>query len=1084
LTNILKITFITLCISVSLFSAPYWGKDFRLKQPDGSEVTVLVWGDEYFQHIESIDGRALVRNAQGWICYATMNPDSTEWVATNEKYTVLQEYNPAPNTAANPSTIQSKPVVRNRKQPMINKTARELKSAANKEKLGIQNLKWVGPGKKIKTKDSGNSELFQAAPNSSVGENPPISSSGYYQPAPPEPDSRLFRSGTIRALTILVDFEDEPATMPIAELDSLYNQIGYSKYGNNGSVRDYFNDVSLGKIDLVWDFVGYVRAPKPKSYYDNPHMTTPYEHTWEFINDVVRIADAQYDFSTLTQNPYNNNSVLSLTIMYAGNPSGGWTMGLWPHAGYLGITLDGQWIQGYSCVNIGDMSLEIGTIAHEAGHSIGNYADFYDMDGGGAGTGTYDLMGTGGGGNPPLLGPHNLIQSGWANVINVSYLDRDSVFELEANTNTVLQYDNPVNPENYYIEIRHNPPRPTPAEGIIIWHQDATFGVNNNREQMTPTEHYWMSVEQADNQFHLEKGINWGDPDDSFRAGHNAFFTNSSFPSSKWWDGSDSKLSITEISAVGPTMSLKIGARPGTYEVAQSNILVSAGLAYEAYEGVYETMPNFNAITSYKSGIAGFPDLAVANREDYFALDFTGYIHIPAQGYYSFYLKSDDGSRFWLNDRLLIDHDGLHDNFEEKNARVGLSAGLHSIRVEYFENAGGESLSLQWAGGRISKEEIPVTAYFHEDVNGTDIFVSSSLESSSSSSQSNSSNYWDFEGGQQGWTLTQGLTNSFHSSLLRLTVTEGDPQMHSPSSLNLYAGDYPFLQFGLRNRSSDTTAEFFWTRTTGPAFNANKWKSFTVVPNDNAQRTYVVDVGSHSAWIDTITQLRLDPVQNVSEGMVNLDFIKFSAAYPFANQAHAIPGILQVEDFNQGGQGNGYWDVSGENEGGAYRPDEGVDILSISGGGHAIGWVQSGEWLDYLMQADTDFYGDISIRAASVHQGDSIQLFLNGRALGEALVFSAGQGFDDYRDVGTTASIPAGLHVLRVQIVKANGGLNLDYIDFAPIENPVGGAITPNKAIELQGAKNAHGYDLQGRKIQGAPKGLWIDAHGKLRVSL
>jgi hypothetical protein len=468
-------------------------------------------------------------------------------------------------------------------------------------------------------------------------------------------------------------------------------------------------------------------------------------------------------------------------------------------------------------------------------------------------------------------------------------------------------------------------------------------------------------------------------------------------------------------------------------------------------------------------------------------------------------VRSADGStaEFMLQgglDKLTFSVEGLHSwkplkLFRLQNGQqeeINYSVNGHDGYKSYVDERGliGISIPVSMSDGsletyRVEQDNAGVPLPDSEGSSSSEVSSSSAQSSSSlASSQSNSSNYWDFEGGPQGWTLTQGLTNSFHSSLLRLTVTEGDPQMHSPSSLNLYAGDYPFLQFGLRNRSSDTTAEFFWTRTTGSAFNANKWKSFTVVPNDNAQRTYVVDVGSHSAWIDTITQLRLDPVQNVSEGMVNLDFIKFSAAYPFANQAHAIPGILQVEDFNQGGQGNGYWDVSGENEGGAYRPDEGVDILSISGGGHAIGWVQSGEWLDYLMQADTDFYGDISIRAASVHQGDSIQLFLNGRALGEALVFSAGQGFDDYRDVGTTASIPAGLHVLRVQIVKADGGLNLDYIDFAPIENPVGGAITPNKTIELQGAKNAHGYDLQGRKIQGAPKGLWIDAHGKLRVSL
>jgi hypothetical protein len=344
--------------------------------------------------------------------------------------------------------------------------------------------------------------------------------------------------------------------------------------------------------------------------------------------------------------------------------------------------------------------------------------------------------------------------------------------------------------------------------------------------------------------------------------------------------------------------------------------------------------------------------------------------------------------------------------------------------------------------------------------------------------------FWNFEGSQQGWTLTQGLINNFHSSLLRLTVTQADPQMHSPSNLKLYAGDYPFLQFGMRNRSNDTLAEFFWTRNTGPAFNANKWKVFNIIPNDNAQRTYVVDLNNHATYIDTITQLRFDPLQNSLDGTVNLDFIKFSAAYPIANQPHSVPGIIQAEDFNQGGQGNGYNDISTANQGGAYRPDEGVDIQSISGGGHALGWVQSGEWLDYLIRADSDFSGDILIRAASVHQGDSIQLLLNGRALGEAIVFNAGQGLEDYQDFSTTATMPAGLHVLRIQIIKAAGGLNLDYVEFKHIEAPVGQIQTQMKIDDIHSRHPQRSYDLKGRVINGDTKGLWFDSHKKLRINL
>jgi hypothetical protein len=418
---------------------------------------------------------------------------------------------------------------------------------------------------------------------------------------------------------------------------------------------------------------------------------------------------------------------------------------------------------------------------------------------------------------------------------------------------------------------------------------------------------------------------------------------------------------------------------------------------------------------------------------------------------------------------------------------VSYSVNGHDGYRSYIDPDGliGISIPVEMTNGSLSKfQVIQDNAGVTPPISSSSSNNSSSSINTSSSSQADPGNFWDFEGSQQGWTLTQGLINNFHSSLLRLTVTQADPQMHSPSNLKLYAGDYPFLQFGMRNRSNDTLAEFFWTRNTGPAFNANKWKVFNIIPNDNAQRTYVVDLNNHATYIDTITQLRFDPLQNSLDGTVNLDFIKFSAAYPIANQPHSVPGIIQAEDFNQGGQGNGYNDISTANQGGAYRPDEGVDIQSISGGGHALGWVQSGEWLDYLIRADSDFSGDILIRAASVHQGDSIQLLLNGRALGEAIVFNAGQGLEDYQDFSTTATMPAGLHVLRIQIIKAAGGLNLDYVEFKHIEAPVGQIQTQMKIDNIHSRHPQRSYDLKGRVINGDTKGLWFDSHKKLRINL
>lgn len=80
---------------------------------------------------------------------------------------------------------------------------------------------------------------------------------------------------------------------------------------------------------------------------------------------------------------------------------------------------------------------------------------------------------------------------------------------------------------------------------------------------------------------------------------------------------------------------------------------------------------------------------------DLFAARFTGYLKIPQTSNYLFRLRSDDGSRLLLNGQLVIDHDGLHGP-DPKDGEIALAAGNHQLVVEYFENGGGNVLTLEW----------------------------------------------------------------------------------------------------------------------------------------------------------------------------------------------------------------------------------------------------------------------------------------------------------------------------------------------------------------------------------------------------
>lgn len=78
----------------------------------------------------------------------------------------------------------------------------------------------------------------------------------------------------------------------------------------------------------------------------------------------------------------------------------------------------------------------------------------------------------------------------------------------------------------------------------------------------------------------------------------------------------------------------------------------------------------------------GFP--GVTKRTEWFAIDYTGRFWISQPGAYLFSLLSDDGSKLYIDDRVVIDNDGLHPP-QEQSGTCDLDGGLHRIRVSYFQ---------------------------------------------------------------------------------------------------------------------------------------------------------------------------------------------------------------------------------------------------------------------------------------------------------------------------------------------------------------------------------------------------------------
>lgn len=120
------------------------------------------------------------------------------------------------------------------------------------------------------------------------------------------------------------------------------------------------------------------------------------------------------------------------------------------------------------------------------------------------------------------------------------------------------------------------------------------------------------------------------------------------------------------------------------------------GLRYESFEGGWQTLEQLREREPAGAGVVDGFDLAVRPRDEHFGLVFSGFIEAPVDGLYRFITRSDDGSRLFVHGSLIVENDGLH-GMVERDGFIGLRAGLHPIRVEYFNAAGQSGLEVLWA---------------------------------------------------------------------------------------------------------------------------------------------------------------------------------------------------------------------------------------------------------------------------------------------------------------------------------------------------------------------------------------------------
>ena len=232
----------------------------------------------------------------------------------------------------------------------------------------------------------------------------------------------------------------------------------------------------------------------------------------------------------------------------------------------------------------------------------------------------------------------------------------------------------------------------------------------------------------------------------------------------------------------------------------------------------------------------------------------------------------------------------------------------------------------------------------------------------------------------------------------------------------------------------------------------------------------IPNTGGYQTWTNVTATVTLPAGQqtltvNQDNGGWNLNWFSFASAEgPYNGTAATIPGTVQAENYDTGGQGIGY-DVSSTNgSANSYRPD-GIDLEATTdtGGGYDVGWTTSGQWFKYTVNVATAGTYTVTFRVAS-DAGTSDAFYLansSGTDLsGNVNVPNTG-GWQTWTNVTATVSLPAGVQTLTVN--EENPGWNINWISFTSAstgEAPYGGV-----AAAIPGTVQAENYDTGGSGV-------------------
>lgn len=148
---------------------------------------------------------------------------------------------------------------------------------------------------------------------------------------------------------------------------------------------------------------------------------------------------------------------------------------------------------------------------------------------------------------------------------------------------------------------------------------------------------------------------------------------------------------------------------------------------------------------------------------------------------------------------------------------------------------------------------------------------------------------------------------------------------------------------------------------------------------------------------------------------------------PYSGKPKVMPGYVEAEKFDRGGEGVAYHDKVKGNAGGQFRPGEDVDIITLDGiaGSYVVNNFQTGEWLLYTIKVPTSGVYDLDLRASTTFPNSAYHVEIDGKNVTGTITLRSTGGWTNYRWVGNkSVSLTAGKHVLKIVADRQYFNLN------------------------------------------------------------